>query len=482
MKVTVERIPEAQVVLDIELDDERVERSLNQAARRLSQRYRIPGFRKGKAPRQVVELALSVDAVFEEAAERMVPQALQEAMESEGLDPVAPPQVEITGRGPVTLRATVPLPPTVEIGDYRSIAVERPESEYSEELVDEQVLTMRRRYAVLEPVERPPQFDDQVTADIRAVVDDEEIVGETGADLHLREGQTLAVPGFAERLIGLEIGVEHEFEIDVDEDWNDEQVAGKTVSFRVTIHEVKREDLPDPDDDFAMEVSDEFETFADLRAQLSERLREQTDQRVKEQLRQSVLQAVIAKATLEYPPALVEHEVEHMRQDFARQMGQDPATFLRDEGDERADALLDSFRAQAHDRVITTLVLDEIIKAEQIEVTDEEVEVDLEPLLAQLAAAPAAQRPDDEQLRTSARARLVRERTVERLEQIAVANHAAGLGGDEEDGADADDESGESNDEAAPADAESEQPEASADAAGDAAEPTADAGDKPEEA
>ena len=157
-------------------------------------------------------------------------------------------------------------------------------------------------------------------------------------------------------------------------------------------------------------------------------------------------------------------------------MGQDPATFLRDEGDEQADALLDSFRAQAHDRVITTLVLDEIIKAEQIEVTDEEVEVDLQPLIAQLAAAPAAQRPDDEQLRANIRARLVRERTVERLEQIAVANHAAGLGGDDEEG-------GESDDEAATAEAESEPPEASADAAGDDAEPPSDAGgDKPEEA
>ena len=171
-----------------------------------------------------------------------------------------------------------------------------------------------------------------------------------------------------------------------------------------------------------------------------------------------------------------------MRQDFARQMGQDPATFLRDEGDERADALLDSFRAQAHDRVITTLVLDEIIKAEQIEVTDEEVEADLEPLLAQLAAAPAAQRPDDEQLRSSARARLVRERTVERLEQIAVANHAAGLGGDDEDDADIDEESGESDDGAASAEAESEQPEASAEAAGDDAEPTSDDGGESKEA
>ena len=139
MKVTAERIPESQVVLDVELDDERVERALNQAARRLSQRFLIPGFRKGKAPRQVVERVLSVDAVFEEATERLVPQALQEAIEGEGLEPIAVPQVEITGREPMTFRATVPLEPTVELGDYRSIAVARPDSDYTEELVDEQI-------------------------------------------------------------------------------------------------------------------------------------------------------------------------------------------------------------------------------------------------------------------------------------------------------------------------------------------------------
>ena len=472
MKVTAERIPEAQVVLDIELDDERVERSLNQAARRLSQRYRIPGFRKGKAPRQVVERALSVDAVFEEAAERMLPQAVQEALEGEGLETVAPPEVEITAREPLTLRVTVPLPPTIELGDYRSIAVARPESEYSEELVDEQVLSLRRRHALLEPVERAPQLDDQVTADLRAVVGEKEVLSESGAEFFLREGQQVALPGLLEQLLGLEIGVEHQFELDVEEDWPDDEVAGQTVQFHVTIHEVKQEELPDPDDDFAMEVSDEFETFAELRARIADQLREGAEQRGKEQLRAAVLQAAIAKATLEYPPALVAHEVEHMRQEFARQMGQDPATFLRDEG-EQGEQLLASFRAQANDRVINTLVLQEVTKAEQIDVTDEEVEADLEEMLR---AVPEEQAPQDavlDQLRANIRERLVRERTVERLEQIALANHDAGLGAADEasedeppdDAPPEDAESGADADAAAAADSEQpEQPDASEDA------------------
>ena len=457
MKVTAERIPEAQVVLDIELDDERVERSLNQAARRLSQRYRIPGFRKGKAPRQVVERALSVDAVFEEAAERMLPQAVQEALEGEGLETVAPPEVEITAREPLTLRVTVPLPPTIELGDYRSIAVARPESEYSEELVDEQVLSLRRRHALLEPVERAPQLDDQITADLRALVGEKEVLSESGAEFFLREGQQVALPGLLEQLLGLEIGVEHQFELDVEEDWPDDEVAGQTVQFHVTIHEVKQEELPDPDDDFAMEVSDEFETFAELRARIADQLREGAEQRGKEQLRAAVLQAAIAKATLEYPPALVAHEVEHMRQEFARQMGQDPATFLRDEG-EQGEQLLASFRAQANDRVINTLVLQEVTKAEQIDVTDEEVEADLEEMLR---AVPEEQAPQDavlDQLRANIRERLVRERTVERLEQIALANHDAGLGAADE-----------ASDDEAPDDAPPEDAESGADADADAA-------------
>jgi trigger factor len=457
MKVTAERIPEAQMLLEVELDDARVKKSLDQAARRLSQRYRIPGFRQGKAPRRVVESALGADMVFEEAAERLIPQALQEAVDQEGLEPIAPPSVEITEREPVTFTATVPLAPVIDLGDYRSVAVAKPESEFSEELIEQQLLDLRRQHAVLEPVEREPQLNDRVTADVKAEVGGEQILDQPGAEFHLREEAVIGVPGLCERLVGVTVGDEHLINIDVDEDWDDEEVAGKTVTFTVTIHDVKSEELPEPDDDFAMEVSEEFESFVDLRERIAENLREQTDRQVDEQFSRAVLEAVISRASLEYPPALVEHEIEHMRQDFARQMGQDPQTFLSG-GGEQAEQLLDSFRAQANERVINTLVLQEAAQAEQIELVDEELDAEIERLLEMTQTPPdqAEQMRADEQVRENVRGRLVRERTVERLQQIALANHAAAP---EADDAEADQPDGEDAEVEAEALSEATEPE-----------------------
>lgn len=432
MKVSSERIPEAQMLLEIELDDARVKKSLDQAARRLSQRFRIPGFRHGKAPRRVVESALGADMVFEEAAERLIPQALTEALEQEELDPVAQPSIEITGREPVTFTATVPLTPEVELGDYRSISIAKPESEFSEEMVEERLLELRRQHALLEPVEREPELDDRVTADVRAEVDGEQILDQPGAEFHLREGAVIGVPGLSEKLVGVAVGEEHTIPIGVDEDWDDEEVAGKTVVFTVTIHDVKSEELPEADDDFAMEVSEEFETFSELRERVESGLREQTERQADEQFSQAVMQAAVDRATLEYPPALVEHEIEHMRQDFARQMGQDPATFLRD-GGEQGEQLMASFRTQANERVINTLVLQNISEAEDIQVLDEEITADLEQMLAGMPTQDpeqTGQMLEDEGIRANVQARLVRERTVERLQQIALTNHAAGVSDD----------------------------------------------------
>ena len=394
MKVTAERIPEAQMLLEIELDDARVKKSLDQAARRLSQRFRIPGFRQGKAPRRVVESALGADAVFEEAAERLIPQALTEALEQEGLEPVAQPSVEITVREPVTFTATVPLAPVVELGDYREIAVAKTESEYSDDMLEQRLLELRRQHAVLEPVDRVTDLDDRVTADVRAEVDGEQILDQPGAEFHIREGAVIGVPGLCEQLVGVPVGEEQVIQVDVDEDWDDEQVAGKTVTFTVTIHDVKSEELPEPDDDFAMEVSEEFETFADLQARIESGLREQTDRQVDELFSQAVMQAVVERATLEYPPALVEHEIEHMRQDFARQMGQDPATFLRDTS-EQVDQLLANFRSQANERVINTLVLQHVGEAEDIQVLDEEITADLQQMLANMPTQDPEQTASD---------------------------------------------------------------------------------------
>ena len=439
MKVTAERIPQAQMELVVELEDDRVQKSLDQAARRLSQRLRIPGFRKGKAPRRVIEQMLGIDAVYEEATERLVPQALQEAIEQEGIEPSALPQIEMTGRDPLTFKATVPLQPDVQVGAYRAVSLAKPEPDFSDDQVEEQLLDLRRRHAILEPVEREPQFKDRLTADIKAEAEGETIIDQEGAEFSLREGGPLIAPGFSELVVGLARDEEHHLTLDVAEDWEDERTAGKTLDITLIIREVQEEELPDEDDDFAIEVSDEFETYDALRERFADNLRADAERRADEQFQRDVLAAVIQSATLEYPPALVEHELEHRRQDFARQMGQDPAAFLRG-GSEQEENLLAAFRAQATEGVISQLVIEAVADAEGIEVTDEEVEAEFERALEGLPQERRIQLSADESIRPGMRARMRRERTIERLEQIALANHLAGGTADaDEAGAESDD-------------------------------------------
>ena len=425
MKVTAERIPQAQMELVVELEDDRVQKSLDQAARRLSQRLRIPGFRKGKAPRRVIEQMIGIDAVYEEATERLVPQALQEAIEQEGLEPSALPQIEMTGRDPLTFKATVPLQPDVQVGEYRAVSLAKPEPDFSDEQVEEQLLDLRRRHAILEPVEREPQFNDRLTADIKAEAEGETIIEQEGAEFSLREGGPLIAPGFSELVVGLARDEEHHLTLDVAEDWEDERTAGKTLDITLAIRDVQEEDLPDADDDFAIEVSEEFETYDALRERFADNLRADAERRADEQFQRDVLAAVIQGATLEYPPALVERELEHRRQDFARQMGQDPAAFLRG-GSEQEENLLAAFRTQATEGVISQLVIEAIADAEGIEATDEEVEAELDQALEGLPQERKIQLRADEAIRPGMRARMRRERAIERLEQIALANHLAG--------------------------------------------------------
>ena len=425
MKVTAERIPQAQMELVVELEDDRVQKSLDQAARRLSQRLRIPGFRKGKAPRRVIEQMLGIDAVYEEATERLVPQALQEAIEQEGIEPSALPQIEMTGRDPLTFKATIPLQPDVQVGEYRAVSLAKPEPDFSDDQVEEQLLDLRRRHAILEPVEREPQFNDRLTADIKAEAEGETIIEQEGAEFSLREGGPLIAPGFSELVVGLARDEEHHLTLDVAEDWEDERTAGKTLDITLAIRDVQEEDLPDADDDFAIEVSEEYETYDALRERFADNLRADAERRADEQFQRDVLAAVIQGATLEYPPALVERELEHRRQDFARQMGQDPAAFLRG-GSEQEENLLAAFRAQATEGVISQLVIEAIADAEGIEATDEEVEAELEQALEGLPQERKIQLRADEAIRPGMRARMRRERAIERLEQIALANHLAG--------------------------------------------------------
>lgn len=425
MKVTAERIPEAQAVLEVELDDERVQKSLEQASRRLQQRYRIPGFRKGKAPRRVVERALGADLVFEEAVERMIPEAYDEAIQEQGLTPIGPPQLEIVERGPVRFKATVPLEPEVDLGDYRSITADKEQVEIRDDTVADAILEIQRRHAVLEPVDRPLQLNDRVRLDIRAEVDGETVLREEGAELSVREGMTIGVPGVAEKIVGLEKGPEREFSVDVAEDWDDEAVAGKAVQFYVTLHDVKQEILPEPDDDLAAEVG-EFESFDELRNRVVQDLREAEERRATEAFHQELIAAVIAKATVEYPPVLIEHEIDHMISEIAQQTGQDLDAFRQRQG-AQAEELRQGFRPRAEERVLRGLVISELARSEEIAISEAEVEAEITRMTGEgPQAAQVRALFDNENGRTMVHRNLETSRTLERLAEIAAQNADGG--------------------------------------------------------
>ena len=423
MKITAERIPEAQVVLDVELDDEQVQHSLDLASRRLAQRYRIPGFRKGKAPRAIVERSLGAEAVFDEAVDRLIPEVYDQAVKDQGLEPVGPPAFEIVERQPVRFKATVPVQPDVDLNDYLSLTVARDPVEIADEMIASTILELRRQHAVLEPVERPVGYNDHLKMDIQAEVDGKTVLNETGVEFALREGGAVALPGVTEKIVGLSAGEAHEFEINVPEDYEDAEVAGKTVQFTLTIHDIKQENLPDADDDLAQEVG-EFESMAVLQQRVEEDLAASAERRAQDAHYDAIVAAVAEGATVEFPPFMVDHELEHMLRDVARQSGQSLDAYVQQLGS-NMEQIQSDLRPQARERVRRSLILTAIAEAENVTVTDADIDAEVATLIGDNPQASQLQNLfTSEDGRQAIRNNLLTRRTLERLAEIALSNVA----------------------------------------------------------
>ncbi len=214
MGVTAERLPRSLVALEIEVDDERLEAQMDKAVRRLSQRVRIPGFRPGKAPRMVVERTLGRPALLQEALEELLPDVYNEAIEAEDIQAIGQPEFDLKSTEPLVVSATVPVRPTIDLRDYRSLRAPRPEVEAPDGRVEEALTSLLRRYATLEPVDRAVQWDDVVRMDVTVSVEGQEEPPheEEGAEFAVTEGNVVSLPGFLEHLIGLERGGPHQIE------------------------------------------------------------------------------------------------------------------------------------------------------------------------------------------------------------------------------------------------------------------------------
>jgi trigger factor len=376
LKVTEQTIEERQAFLTIELEPDQVNEAMRRAARTVARTMRIPGFRPGKAPYPVVLARAGRDALLDQAIGDLGAEAVTTAIKEQGLTPIATPQVDVVSRDPVTFKAVVPLTPTVTLGDYRSIRLDPPEVVVDEAQVDALLAGLQAENAPIIPVERGAMLGDQLVADVTGTLNRRTIAQETNTTFILSEEAVRELPpGFADRLVGMTAGETRTFRLTYPADFPKAELAGGEAEFTVTIHAVKERRLPPIDDELARTVGD-FESLEALKTRLRENLRTQAEARALANLRQAALTELINRSVVEFPPIMVEQEIDQMIEEQRENLRQGRLTL--EQWLSGQNKTLDEFRADlwsaARRRLTGGLVLRELALQEHIELAPGEAE------------------------------------------------------------------------------------------------------------
>jgi len=383
VKVTRDNSSPIEVTLTVELAAEDENPFVERSYRRVVSRLNIPGFRRGRAPRHIVESMMGRTALLQEALEFMVPETLDKVLQDEEVSAFGEPSIEVTELEPVSFTATVPLEPTVDLGAYREIRVETEPVEVTDEEVDGVLDRVRDEQALWEPVERAAVFGDRLNLNVLGTMDEETVVEDDDVEYIPNEENVLPFPGFAPNLVGLSEDDESEFTVTVPEDYPREQYAGKDIQFKVEVLSVKEKSMPELDDEFAKSVGDGFDDLEALRTSIRESLTNQAENAARSELEQKSLDALCEVAVVNVSPLLYERELEAMQADrerMLRQQGLDLATYLRFMG-KSPDEFLDEMRPNAERRLVSALVMRKLAEVEEIEVSDEDIQSETDRLL-----------------------------------------------------------------------------------------------------
>jgi len=424
VKVNREKTENNQAFLTIEVDAEEMEESSLNVYRQLVRRVDVPGFRRGKAPRAILERHVGRKALFENILEDVVPRVYEKAIAAEEIEPLARPQIEVVQEEPLVLRAVVPLPPVVTLGDYHTIRVEEVPAEVTDEAVEAVLEELRRQHATWEPVERPVQLRDLITLDVESTIAGEPFINQQGAQYQVLPELAAPAPGFAEQLVGLKTGEEKEFGLTFPADYPRQELAGKEVTFRVKVVEVKEEKLPELTDEFATQVDPEFKTVAELRDRVRQDMEKRAEERARLEFQDRAVRALVEMSTIEYPPVLVDTEIHRMLEDRERRLQMQGLTlerYLSMIGKTLED-MHEELRPEAEERVRRGLALGKLAEREGIEVSEAEVDDEVARILAE--AAEERRRELEELLSTpenrgAIRERLYSRKTLDRIVAIA---------------------------------------------------------------
>ena len=383
MKVTKEKTGPCEYELSVEVEPEQLQQPLRQAARRLSKRRPLAGFRPGKAPYQMVERMYGQEAIFDEMLDQIGNKLYQEALKESGLEPYEEASLDIQQLEPLSLKFTVPVQPEVTLGDYHTIRAKLKKPRVPKTEIEGILTRMQENNALWMPVERAVQMGDQVLLDIVGAIDGKE--GTNQQDLTLEVTKEMTPPAFGENLVGIKPSETKEFDIQYPQDFQDQDLAGKTVHFSVTVKTVKEKELPALDDELAKTVGD-FETLAQLRAKIKEQLREQKASEAKHEATDQAIDTLVKQATIEYPNVAVEREIDAMIRSSERRLQQQGFSlegYLSMQQKTLAEWRTE-MRPDAETRLKQSLAVAEFATTEGIDVDEHETEEEIDRITAPL--------------------------------------------------------------------------------------------------
>jgi len=423
MKVTNEKTENSQAYLTIEMEPSEMEESLESSYRRLVKRVNVPGFRKGKAPRAVLERHVGQESLLNEALDEMLPRAYEKALKEQEIDAIAQPEIEVVQTDPVIFKAVVPLRPVVRLGDYHSIKDAPQPVKVTDNDIKAVIEELRHQHAVWEPVQRPVDFGDLVVLDIDSDIEGEPFVNRKGAQYQVMSGSPAPAPGFAEQLKGMGQNEEKEFKLKFPSDYSRNEFADKEASFKVKVTEIKQENLPKVTNSFAEQVDPEIKTLKSLRQRISEDLTRSREERNQRDFEQRVIEAVVDLSEVAFPPILVDNEIHRLIENQSRRFqlqGGNMDEYLRTIN-KSEEELHEELHPVAEKRVAQSLVLGKITEEEKIEVTDSDIDAEIEAMIISTVENKEQLKKalNTPQTRQSIEQTLLVRKTVQRLGEIA---------------------------------------------------------------
>ena len=422
MNVTKESASATEVTLVVEMEPEDEEPFIGRSYRRLVSRIQIPGFRRGKAPRSIVESHVGRPALVQEALEFMIPETLDQVLKDEEIQAFMEPELDLLEIEPVSFKAVVPLEPVVDLGDFRVIRLEREPVDVTDEQVDEVVEQLRYQAGPWEPVERPAQFGDLLSLNVTGIINGEPAINDQGVDFIPQLDNELPVPGFSVYLEGMTAGQEKEFTLSVPEEHYQEEYAGGDCRFTVEVLSVKEKNLPELDDEFAKGVRDGYETLEALRDYLREQLTESAQSASDRDIQERSLEELLKVASVQASQLIYQRELESMQQERERALSYqrlDLDTYLRFVG-QTTEEWTEQLRPRAEERLNTYLVLRKLAEVEGIEVSTEDIQAEIDSALENAGDMKEAmeQSFSTDNARESIRSSLVNRHVLQRLVEI----------------------------------------------------------------